>query len=70
MNVGYYGDQFNSGIIGLYFKQTYSILQPEAQKRFSNSFELQFSCLKPMMYLRNYNLLKVNNAFMMTRPQY
>lgn len=62
MNVGYYGDQYNSGIIGLYFKQTCLILQPEAQKTFSSLFELQFSCLKSMTYWGNYNLLKVNNA--------
>lgn len=49
VNVGYYGDQHNSEIIGLYFKQTHSILQPEAQKTFS-PFELQFSCLKSKKY--------------------
>lgn len=62
MNIGYYGDWGNSGIISSYFKQTHSILEPEAQKRFISSFELQFSCLMPKMYLGNYDLLKVNDA--------
>lgn len=63
MNAGYYGDWYNSGIIGLYFKQTHLILQPEAQKTFSSCFELEFSCLKPMTYRGNYDLLKASNAF-------
>lgn len=62
LNVGYYGDWGNSGITSLYFKQTHSILEPEAQERFINSSELQFSCLMPNMYLGNYDLLKVNDA--------
>lgn len=61
VNVGYYGDQHNSEIIGLYFKQTHSILQPEAQKTFS-PFELQFSCLKSKKYWGNYGLSEVNNV--------
>lgn len=62
MNVGYYGDWGNSGITSLYFKQTHSIIEPEAQKRFINRFELQFFYLMPEMYLGNCDLLKVTDA--------